>query len=701
VRPEELVGYGISYDRNGWVAPGALTAAGGPDQARVPRGNGRISGRWLDMPGAILDDLLDQPTTPKSSLMTVDTEAGDLRKGDGVLVDDVVHEVVSAEAEGDSVRLLARNTKTNETKGAVVEKRSIWKKVVLALSAVAVLAGLATGGAALGGNEPEADRPQAETTSQVVEQQVPAPKTAKGYQKMWDALDNAEWGGADISISTPLKDGRRLWLYGDTLSENNGFVHSTAIVQDGGTLHVSNGGKQLLPNDEPSGGRENIYWIEKAQTREDGTVAVWAAPMSIGTDSVWDFRRDDPRSRVAIVSVDDEGNANFDRWAGFRAAPPDSMIDHGGDDMEVVGPNHYTYQGFTHDIRLANGEYLRTVNQNWDDGFENHRNADGSFRFKDWAPIFSSVQGRPGKFSVDQARVPKGNGKISGRWLDMPGAVLDDLLDEPEPYLPQMRPATAVDKAAFKEKHGKSIPPSWKDVEVDLDDRASLVARGKDKQGRTVRLYSQAHHDRQAAKKFQRLKEVGLAVPRIEDALASVDGDPTKAAARLMFNEGVRVGSTDEQLGKVQAYGATTLKTSHATKTPNGVRLSFIAKEGIPVAYDIDDPELVKYITQRLDEASGDEQLFKGTDSNKTMRFLRDASGVAGIKNHDLRTLLANRLAAAALAEITPPPPGSPKEFAALRRRIGEVVSQQLRNKPAQALASYINPAIFAAIKEA
>jgi len=302
---------------------------------------------------------------------------------------------------------------------------------------------------------------------------------------------------------------------------------------------------------------------------------------------------------------------------------------------------------------------------------------------------------------VDQARVPRGNGSISGRWLDMPGTVLDNLAAEPP--LPMLRPATDADRLAFKERHGRSIPPSWRDVEVDLGSDAALVARGKDARGRTVRLYSQAHHDRQAAKKFERLKEVGLAVPRIEAALATVDGDPTKAAARLMYLEGVRVGSTDEQLGKVKAYGATTLRVGHAKARADGsVRLSFVAKEGIPVEYVVDDPELSKYLSQRLlDAEADDEQLFEGASADRTMRLLRDASGVAGIKNHDLRTLLANRIAAAVLADATPPPPETPKAWAALRRRVGDVVAAQLRNKPAQALASYVNPAVFAAIREA
>jgi DNA topoisomerase IB len=156
-------------------------------------------------------------------------------------------------------------------------------------------------------------------------------------------------------------------------------------------------------------------------------------------------------------------------------------------------------------------------------------------------------------------------------------------------------------------------------------------------------------------------------------------------------------------LGKQKAYGATTLRADHATLNDDGtVTLAFIAKEGIPVEYVIDDPELVGYIKSRLaKKPAPDDLLFEGANSTKTMSLLRDASGVPGIKNHDLRTLLANRLAAAALDDWTPPPPATPKEFAALRKKVGEFVSAQLRNKPAQALASYINPAVFAAIREA
>ena len=298
-------------------------------------------------------------------------------------------------------------------------------------------------------------------------------------------------------------------------------------------------------------------------------------------------------------------------------------------------------------------------------------------------------------FNPDQARVPAGNQDLSGRWLDMPGAVLDGLVDAPA-YVPQMSPATADDRATFKQRFGKTIPPSWHDVEVDLNPGASMVARGKDSKGRTVRLYTQEHHDRQAAKKFQRLKEVHAALPQIQANLKEIKGDPVKAVARLMYLEGIRVGSTDEQLGDVKAYGASTLRASHAEDKGDHIHLSFTAKEGIPVDYDIDDPELVGYIKARLAENPGpDEPLFPGATSDKTMTLLRQASGIPSIKNHDLRTLLANRMAAAVLDDLTPPEPTTPKAMQTLRKKVGEQVAAQLRNKPQQALASYINPAIF------
>jgi hypothetical protein len=83
-----------------------------------------------------------------------------------------------------------------------------------------------------------------------------APTTAAGFADLFAGLDPAQWGGADVAASVPLPDGRSVWLFGDTLSTYR-LVHSTAVVQTGGRLHVSRGGAQLLPDDDA----HHIYWI--------------------------------------------------------------------------------------------------------------------------------------------------------------------------------------------------------------------------------------------------------------------------------------------------------------------------------------------------------------------------------------------------------------------------------------------------------
>jgi hypothetical protein len=208
----------------------------------------------------------------------------------------------------------------------------------------------------------------------------PAPTTAAGYQALWASLPSYQWGAADVSISVPLADGRDLWLYGDTF-RGGGFVHSSAIVQSGGRLHVSAGGAQLLPNDSPS----DIYWIEGAHRLPAGRVAVVAEPVHIGTAGPWDFHRSHAQDRVALVSVDWAGDVHFIAWTGWVAPPAPHT------DFTVVGPHHYTYTRVAHpEVRLASGLTLYTVCQNWDDGLAAHV-VGGVFRYQDFAPLFSEA----------------------------------------------------------------------------------------------------------------------------------------------------------------------------------------------------------------------------------------------------------------------------------------------------------------------
>lgn len=195
------------------------------------------------------------------------------------------------------------------------------------------------------------------------------PTSAQGYAALWSTLDAREWGGADVSISVPLADGRVVWLYGDTFSSGR-MVHSSAIVQDGGCLAVANGGAQLLP-DGPKG---EVYWIEdafqisaevaEAEGHPEWAGGLWVAAEEhrITGDGPWDFEYTG-RTRSAIVQMDD-GELTFDRWGATATVPqadPGAMI--------VFGHGHFGYSVREHRwADLASGQVLTTVAQNFDDG---------------------------------------------------------------------------------------------------------------------------------------------------------------------------------------------------------------------------------------------------------------------------------------------------------------------------------------------
>jgi hypothetical protein len=198
----------------------------------------------------------------------------------------------------------------------------------------------------------------------------PAPTTAKGYAAMFAALPTSQWGAADTSISVPLADGRDVWLYSDTF-EAGRFVHSTAIVQDQGCLHVSHTGAQLLPNDDA----QHIYWISTA-TGHGSSLTIQARAITLTGHGPWDFR-DGGHTRTALASVSAAGDVSFVRWTADRSSPAPNP-----GPMYVYGPHHFGYGRHTHpEARLASGRVLVTTCQNFDDGVLHP--------FADYRPIFS------------------------------------------------------------------------------------------------------------------------------------------------------------------------------------------------------------------------------------------------------------------------------------------------------------------------
>ncbi|WP_028645451.1 DUF4185 domain-containing protein [Nocardioides sp. URHA0020] len=137
----------------------------------------------------------------------------------------------------------------------------------------------------------------------------PAPTTAAGYQRMFDAKNDWTWSGGDQGSTVPLPDGRVVWLFADTLlgrqtssgrrAANTRMIHSSLVIQDRGCLTGVTGrrGGSVIPEPTPTswywpqqgvidGGKLVIFAIRATQAAGPGafgfrTVGVDAAVFSL------------------------------------------------------------------------------------------------------------------------------------------------------------------------------------------------------------------------------------------------------------------------------------------------------------------------------------------------------------------------------------------------------------------------------------
>ena len=187
----------------------------------------------------------------------------------------------------------------------------------------------------------------------------PAPTTAAGYTAAFAALPVEEWGAGDGGVSVPVGS-RDVWLFGDTFeAHENGFAHSTVVVQRGGNFHVSNAGAQLLPNDDDT----HIYWMIGATVVDDNSLLVTGRSVVLGGTGMWDFS-DGGFDHTALVRLDNYDNATFVEWISKENSPPPDP----GPPYDL-GTDHFGYQLHSHpEAVLASGNVLMSMSQNWTDG---------------------------------------------------------------------------------------------------------------------------------------------------------------------------------------------------------------------------------------------------------------------------------------------------------------------------------------------
>lgn len=228
-----------------------------------------------------------------------------------------------------------------------------------------------------------------------------------------------------------------------------------------------------------------------------------------------------------------------------------------------------------------------------------------------------------------------------------------------------------------------------------------------DKDGKVDKsIYSPEHHSYQAALKYHRTELMDEHYDGLLDAMRrDAKSNPAAGAALVMAATGMRPSSEEganQRAGKERTYGATTLENRHVSFGTDSqgreyVRFQFVGKSNKAQDIASYDPDLIAAVKAHQQGKGPDDQLFTGANPDKTSSYIKDHTSPE-LKNKDLRTYQANMLATSALAQIQAQFPGGPKnrkEFDAMRKALGDLVSSQLGNTPAVALNSYINPNVF------
>lgn len=256
------------------------------------------------------------------------------------------------------------------------------------------------------------------------------------------------------------------------------------------------------------------------------------------------------------------------------------------------------------------------------------------------------------------------------------------------------RPLTPGDEKKFMADK-QSLPPAWTEVQISIDPKGvnGCIVRGKDVKGRIQSLYSAEHTANQAAKKFERIKQLEKDVSKLDTALAKDAAKNDDAAAVLLMRElGMRPGSRKNTQAAAQAYGATTLEVRHVRINKGSVTFDFTGKKGVGIKLNTKDPQIRKVVESRMKGKGPNEPLFRTSEARANL-YIKSKMG-RGYTNKDLRTLKATTMALDIIKRTKPP--RTLAEFKKMRNAVGDMVASQLGNTRTLALSSYINPVVFA-----
>lgn len=317
------------------------------------------------------------------------------------------------------------------------------------------------------------------------------------------------------------------------------------------------------------------------------------------------------------------------------------------------------------------------------------------------------------KHPRDPEGTPKSESGRGGQFAKFPGGPLDMTPEQRQKWIDEQtglyfdkeqkkwlkRDGTPVSPEVEERLKHFGVVPSWKNVHLNPDWDADMVAKGMDEAGRWQPRYTSEHTKGATADIHARVAELTDRLPTIRERLTEMMNDAslsqrdreTAAALLLVHKTAIRIGGTKDTKAKVKAFGATTLMTEHIRLGPGGrIELKFPGKSGKENSRVLFDQDLHSYFQERLLSGKG-VRLFN-TDDERARVIMSRISG--GFTPKDYRTWHGTAIALKEIAKM--PVPKTHAEYLHARKQVGRVVSEFLSNTPDTALKFYINPTVFA-----
>jgi DNA topoisomerase I len=261
-----------------------------------------------------------------------------------------------------------------------------------------------------------------------------------------------------------------------------------------------------------------------------------------------------------------------------------------------------------------------------------------------------------------------------------------------------------TDQDEVKRINALAVPPAYTDVWICADPRGHLQATGRDARGRKQYRYHARWREVRDADKYSRLRDFGLALPKLRKQLEVLLQAPGFSRDKVMATVITLLDATLIRVGNTQyardnrSYGLTTLRSRHVEVNGSAILFQFRGKSGVEHQITVKDRRLARIIKrcleipgqnlfQYLDE-NGERHTVSSSDVNAYLQTLTGADFTA----KDYRTWAGSALALSVLRELHWEPESDAK------RHVVEMVknvAKQLGNTPAVCRKCYIHPAVM------